>query len=86
MLGLGSRYQPDWITEAEDILEPLIDRRNKLFSVWLWSHNHRDRQKFLTQRHQLAHKVWECKNKWYREKAESIQAALSPSVVWKDIK
>ena len=39
--------------------------------MWLRSHNHRDGQKFLTQRHQVAHKVWECKNR-YQEKAKSI--------------
>ena len=32
--------------------------------------------------------MWECKSRWYQEKAKSIQAALSqgrPSVVWQDI-
>ena len=88
LLGLSRRHQPDWFTEAEDVLRPLIDKRNKLFSVWLQSQSHRDRQKFLTQRRHVAHKVWECKNKWYQEKANSIQATLSlgrPSVVWQDI-
>ena len=36
----------------------------------------------------MAHKVWECKNRWYQEKANSIQCALSlgrPSVVWQDV-
>ena len=36
MLGLSRRHQPDWFTESEDILGPLIDRCNKLFSVWLY--------------------------------------------------
>ena len=36
----------------------------------------------------MAHKVWECKNRLYQEKANSIQAVLSlgrPTVVWQDI-
>ena len=58
------------------------------FLLWLRSQNHWDRQKFLTQRRQVAHKVWECKSRLYQEKAKSIQAALSQgrsSVVWQDI-
>ena len=54
----------------------------------LRSHNHHDRQKYLTQRRLVAHKVWECKNRWYQEKAKSIQAVFSqgrPSVAWQDI-
>ena len=88
MLGLSKRYQPDWFVEAENVLRPLIDRRNNLFSLWLRSSNHRDRQKYLTQRRLVVRKVWECKNRWYQEKARSIQAALSqnrPSAVWQDI-
>jgi len=75
MLGLSRRHQPDWFSKSEEILRPLIDRHNKFFSVWLQSHNHRDRQKFLTL---AARKVWECKNKWYQEKDKSIPSrALS---------
>ena len=88
MLGLSRRHQPDWFTKAEDVLRPLIDKRNKLFSLWLQSQNHQDRQKILTQRHQVAHKVQEGKNRWYQEKANSIQVSLSqgrPSVMWQDI-
>ena len=86
--GLSRRHQSDWFTEAEDVLRPLIDKCNKLFSLWLRSQNHQDKQKFLTQRRQVAHKVRECKNRWYQEKANSIQVSLSqgrPSVVWQDI-
>jgi len=68
MLGLSRRHQFDWFTESEDILRPLIDRRNKLFSVWLQSHNHQERQKFLTQRHLVARKVWECKKNGTRRR------------------
>ena len=88
MLGLSKRYQPDWFVEAEDVLRLLIDKRNNLISLWLRSYNHRDRQKYLIQRRLVARKVWECKNRWYQEKARYIQAALSqnrPSVVWQDI-
>ena len=54
MLGLSKIYQPDWFVEAEDVLRPLIDKRNNLFSLWLRSYNHRDQQKYLTQRHLVA--------------------------------
>ena len=70
------------------MLRLLIDEHNKLFSLWLRSYNHHDRQKYLTQRRLVAHKVWERKNRWYQGKVKSIQAALSqgrPSVVWQDI-
>ena len=33
MLGLSKRYQPDWFVEAEDVLRPLIDKYNNLFSL-----------------------------------------------------
>ena len=32
MLGFNRRHQPDWFTEAEDVLRPLID---KSFLLWL---------------------------------------------------
>jgi len=54
----------------------------------LQTQNHRDGQKFLTQRCLVAHKVKKCKNRWYQEKANSIQAVLSqgrPIVMWQDI-
>ena len=54
MLGLSKRYQPDWFVEAGDVLRLLIDKRNNLFSLWLRSYNHRDRKKYLTQRHLVA--------------------------------
>ena len=83
-----SVYAPTHKAAAEKFYDDLQAVICLVLSLWLRSYNHCDRQKYLTQRRLVACKVWECKNRWYQEKARSIQAALSqnrPSVVWQDI-
>ena len=81
----GHRKQPDWFTDAERFLRPMIAKRNVLFSRWLLSGHGVDRQKYLSQRRSVASAVGSSKNKWLQEKAKSIQDALAqgrPNGVW----
>ena len=62
MLGWSSRKHPDWFIAAESILRPFIDKRNRLFSLWLRSGCHGDQQKYLMQRQCVDATVRTCKN------------------------
>ena len=87
-LGWSSRRQPNWFIAAANTLRPLIDKRNQLFSLWLRSGRHDDRQRYLTQRRCVAIAVRTCKNQWFQDMASSVQTALAqgnPNVVWHDI-
>ena len=68
----------------QSFLQPLISKRNALFSRWLWSGRAADRQRYLSQKRCVASAVRSSKNKWLQE----IQVALAqgrPNVVWQDI-
>ena len=89
MLGRDGRKQPDWFAATQSSLQPLISKRNALFSRWLQSGCAVDRQRYLSQRHCKASAITFSKNQWLQEKAQSIKDALAQgrrSVVWQDIR
>ena len=85
-LGWSGRKQPNWFIAAANTLRPLNDKHNQLFSLWLRSGHHDDRQRYLTQRQCVAIAVRTCKNQWFQDMASSVQTALAqgnPNVVWR---
>ena len=54
VLGWESRRQPDWFQENVTTLKQLITKRNQLFSQWLKTHHHSDRQRYVAQRRAVA--------------------------------
>lgn len=50
VLGWENRRQPDWFQENITVLQQLITKRNKLFSQWMKTHHHSDRQRYVAQR------------------------------------
>ena len=46
VLGTESRYHPDWFRECADELEPILQRRNKLYSKWLATKRAEDQRRF----------------------------------------
>ena len=71
-LGHEKRNQPDWFKENETILRKHIDKRNLLFSKWLRTQHHIDRQQYVAQRRLVASEVKRVKNEWFQEKAREI--------------
>ena len=67
-LGHEKRNQPDWFKENETILWKHIDKLNLLFSKWLRTQHHSDRQRYVTQRRLVASEVKRVKNEWFQEK------------------
>ena len=47
LLGWENGRQPDWFQENITVLQQLIMKRNKLFSQWLKTHHHSDRQRYV---------------------------------------
>ena len=39
------REQPDWFRESEDAMKPLLEEKNKLYSLWQSTGQERDQKK-----------------------------------------
>ena len=76
VFGWEKRLQPEWFRDSFVDLKKLISKRNLLFSKWLGTHHHRDRQRYVSQRRKVAHEVKRAKNAWFQEKAQEVKMAI----------
>ena len=70
VLGYEKHRNPDWFS---DTLEPLLERRNQLYSKWLSSRRDSDRLQFLEARRRARKAVGAAKNAWFQNIAEEAQ-------------
>ena len=49
-LGYEKRRNLDWFRESPNTLEPLLQKRNRMYSKWLRSGHNRDKLRFLNAR------------------------------------
>lgn len=61
VLGWEKRRQPDWFQDNKK-LKDLILKCNVLFKKWLRTHSDKDRQRYVTQRREVAYEVKRSKN------------------------
>ena len=73
VLGHEERRQPDWFRDNVDVLEPLFQQRNQLYTKWLGSGNTIDRQKFVKARLDARKALRNTKDTWFRSKADATQ-------------
>ena len=88
LLGRDCRHQPDWYKNSAYSLKPLITSRNTLFSQWLRSQCHRDRQRYVEMRTTVTAAVRKAKNDWFQQKAKEIEGKVMKGTVcdaWKYI-
>ena len=55
ILGIDGRRQPDWFRDNSAILKPLLSLWNALFTRWLQSQCHQDRQRYVA-KEELSHR------------------------------
>ena len=77
----------DWFRESAADLEPILQRRNKLYSKWLATKRPTDQLRFWQARGQAHTALHETKNKWFQAKAEEAQKAhFGMKKVWQCIR
>ena len=72
-LGYEKRRNPDWFRERADTLEPLLQKRNQMYSKWLSSGHNSDKLRFLNARRAVRQAVRAAKNTWFLNKAKEAQ-------------
>ena len=73
VLGHEERRQPDWFRDNVDVLEPLFQQRNQLYTKLLGNGNTIDRQKFVKARLDARKALRNTKDAWFRSKADAAQ-------------
>ena len=73
VLGFEARKQPDWFRESEAAIKLLLEKRNKLYSLWQSTGQERDRKKLALSRTQAKHEIREAKNRWFQMKVSEAQ-------------
>jgi len=89
LLGRDCRRQPDWYKDSVCTLQPQIASRNALFTQWLQSWCHRDRQRYVELRKTVTAAVRKAKNDWFQQKAKEIEGKVMKGLVgdaWKYIR
>ena len=87
VLGYEKHRNPDWFSESMNNLEPLLERRNQLYSKWLSSRRDSDRLQFLEARRTARKAVRTAKNVWFQNKAEEAQRVrFGGKKVWQCIR
>ena len=72
-LGYEKCRNPDWFHENADVLEPLLQKRNHMYSRWLSSGHSSDKLQFLNARRQARQAVRAAKNTWFQNNANEAQ-------------
>ena len=87
ILGTESRYHLDWFRECADELEPILQRRNKLYSKWLATKCAENQRRFQLARGEAHRLIRDAKNQWFQEKEDEAQKArFGGKSVWKCIR
>ena len=72
-LGYEKRRNPDGFRESVDTLEPLLQKRNQMYSKWLCSGHNSDKLQFLNPRRAGRQAVRAAKNTWFQNKVKEAQ-------------
>ena len=87
VLGFEARKQPDSFSESEAAIKPLLEERNKLYSLWQNIGQERDRKKLPLSCTQARHGIRKAKNRWFQMKVSDAQRSLfEGKVMWKCIR
>ena len=84
-VGYEKRRQPDWFKESETTLRKCIDKRNNLFSQWLRTHHHSNRQRYVAQRRLVAAEIKRAKNVWFEAKANEVEHGIVTGMAGKGV-
>ena len=80
------RQHPDWFRESSEILEPLFQRRDLLYTKWLSSGHAVDHRKYLKSRQDARKAVRNAKDTWFKRKADEAQESrFGVKKVWRCI-
>ena len=88
-LGLASRHQPDWYTDHQDVLAPLIRERRVTYNDWIRTGDAGKLSRFKTARSRTRAEVRRVKAQWLHdlaEKADLGRVNCSGATVWSSIR
>ena len=87
VLGHEKRQHPDWFQESSEILEPLLQRKNLLYTKRLCSGRAADHQKYLNILRDARRAVRNAKDTWFKKKADEAQEArFGGKRIWRSIR
>ena len=87
VLGHAKRQHPDWFRDSAEVLGPLFQRRNLLYTKWLSSGHATDHRNFVKARQEAHKAVRDAKNAWFLRKAEvAQQQRFGGKEVWQSIR
>ena len=72
-LGYSNRIQPDWFQDSATKIRPLIEKRNKLYSLWMSTSKERDKRKFVAAHRDAWRAISLAKEEWFSGKAEEAE-------------
>jgi len=73
VLGTSSRRQPDWFSDSQSRLKPLLNNRNRAYTRWLQTGKAEDLVQFRKVRRDARRAVREARNLWFKEKAAAVE-------------
>ena len=87
VLGYEKHRNPDWFRESLELLEPLLQRRNQLYTKWLGSKSDCDKLRYCEARRVARRAVRTAKNTWFQNKANEAQSVrFRGKKVWQCIR
>lgn len=88
-LGLSRRRQPDWFTQYQGVIAPLLDERRLAFGRWTASQLNEDLTKYKVARSKARAGIRRVKNKWLEDmahRADTGRASCHGGSVWSAIR
>ena len=86
-LGHSKRRQPDWFQDNSSKIRSLIEKRNKMYSLWLSTGMQRDKHKFVTARTDARRTIRIAKEEWFMHKAEEAERGRhNGKMLWRCIR
>ncbi len=86
-LGFQRRRRPDWYQDSMDILDPVLERRNRLFRLWLDAKTSVAREAYCHARGLARAAVRAAKNNWFCRMASVVEKGrFGEKEVWNSIR
>ena len=82
----ASEYKSDTTQESAMDLQPVLLRRNKLYTKWLVTKNSGNLRRFKKARGEAQRAIRRAKDQWFRAKAEEAERARFGGKVWRCIR
>ncbi len=86
VLGSAGRHRADWFKESEVDLKPLIEKRNRMHSLWIGTGRERDKAKWMRACRDTRSRMRAAKNTWFQKKALEAERGKNGKIVWKCIR